>query len=66
MEFEKVIFVVVEEKGLDLFLFVVIDILINDFVGFVIGKVVNVVEKVYNVLLENNIVILKGVVFCKK
>ena len=53
---------VVEEKGLDLFLFVVTDILTNDSVGLAIGKAANVVEKAYNVSLENNTATLKGVV----
>ena len=49
-------------KGLDLFLFVVTDILTNDSVGLAIGKAANVVEKAYNVSLENNTATLKGVV----
>ena len=49
-------------KGLDLFLFVVTDILTNDSVGLAIGKAKNVVEKAYNVSLENNTATLKGVV----
>lgn len=61
-ELEKVISAVVEEKGLDLFLFVVTDILTNDSVGLAIGKAANVVEKAYNVSLENNTATLKGVV----
>ena len=61
-ELEKVISAVVEEKGLDLFLFVVTDILTNDSVGLAIGKAANVVEKAYNVPLENNTATLKGVV----
>ncbi len=65
-ELEKVISAVVEEKGLDLFLFVVTDILTNDSVGLAIGKAANVVEKAYNVSLENNTATLKGVVSRKK
>ena len=61
-ELEKVISAVVEEKGLDLFLFVVTDILTNDSVGLAIGKAANIVEKAYNVSLENNTATLKGVV----
>ena len=49
-------------KGLDLFLFVVTDILTNDSVGLAIGKAANIVEKAYNVSLENNTATLKGVV----
>jgi manganese-dependent inorganic pyrophosphatase len=65
-ELEKVISAVVEEKGLDLFLFVVTDILTNDSVGLAIGKAANVVEKAYNVTLQNNTATLKGVVSRKK
>ena len=65
-ELEKVISAVVEEKGLDLFLFVVTDILTNDSVGLAIGKATNVVEKAYNVTLQNNTATLKGVVSRKK
>ncbi|CKG18088.1 manganese-dependent inorganic pyrophosphatase [Streptococcus pneumoniae] len=65
-ELEKVISAVVEEKGLDLFLFVVTDILTNDSVGLAIGKAANIVEKAYNVSLENNTATLKGVVSRKK
>ncbi len=65
-ELEKVISAVVEEKGLDLFLFVVTDILTNDSVGLAISKAANVVEKAYNVSLENNTATLKGVVSRKK
>ncbi len=65
-ELEKVISAVVEEKGLELFLFVVTDILTNDSVGLAIGKAANVVEKAYNVSLENNTATLKGVVSRKK
>ncbi|EOW9527327.1 manganese-dependent inorganic pyrophosphatase [Bacillus cytotoxicus] len=65
-ELEKVISAVVEEKGLDLFLFVVTDILTNDSVGLAIGKAANAVEKAYNVTLENNTATLKGVVSRKK
>lgn len=57
---------VVVEKNFDLFFFVIIDILENDLFVFVIGNEVVKVEKVFNVILENNIVFLKGVVFCKK
>ena len=65
-ELEKAITTVVEEKGLDLFLFVVTDILNNDSVGLAIGKAANVVEKAYNVTLQNNTATLKGVVSRKK
>lgn len=56
----------VEEKGLDLFLFVITDILTNDSVGLALGRSANVVEKAYNVTLTNNTAVLKGVVSRKK
>jgi manganese-dependent inorganic pyrophosphatase len=57
---------VVKEKGLDLFLFVITDILTNDSVGLALGRSANVVEKAYNVTLSNNTAVLKGVVSRKK
>lgn len=65
-ELEQAINKIVSEKGLDLFLFVVTDILTNDSVGLAIGKEAGAVEKAYNVTLENNTAILKGVVSRKK
>jgi manganese-dependent inorganic pyrophosphatase len=56
----------VEEKGLDLFLFVITDILTNDSVGLALGRSASVVEKAYNVTLSNNTAVLKGVVSRKK
>lgn len=52
----------IEEKGLDLFLFVVTDILNNDSVGIALGSAAGAVEQAYNVKLENNTALLKGVV----
>lgn len=65
-ELEEAINKVVAEKELDLFLFVVTDILTNDSVGLALGKETAVVEKAYNVTLENNTALLKGVVSRKK
>lgn len=56
----------ISEKNLDLFLFVVTDILTNDSVGLALGSKANAVEKAYNVTLENNTATLKGVVSRKK
>lgn len=61
-ELETAINAIVSEKGLDLFLFVVTDILNNDSVALALGKSANAVEKAYNVKLENNRALLKGVV----
>jgi manganese-dependent inorganic pyrophosphatase len=52
----------ISEKGLDLFLFVVTDILNNDSVGLALGRSAQAVEQAYNVKLENNLAVLKGVV----
>jgi manganese-dependent inorganic pyrophosphatase len=63
---ESAISLVVEEKGLDLFLFVVTDILNNDSIALPIGSEKNAVEKAFDVELLNNTAILKGVVSRKK
>ena len=65
-ELEAEINKVVEEKGLDLFLFVITDILTNDSIGLALGRSAGVVEKAYNVTLTNNTAVLKGVVSRKK
>ncbi|TYP79563.1 manganese-dependent inorganic pyrophosphatase [Paenibacillus methanolicus] len=61
-ELEDALTGVINEKGLDLFLFVVTDILNNDSVGLALGAKANAVEQAYNVSLSNNQAILKGVV----
>ncbi len=61
-ELEQSIQAVIDEKGLDLFLLVVTDILNNDSVGLALGKRQDVVEQAYNVSLNNNTALLKGVV----
>ncbi|MFV8829198.1 manganese-dependent inorganic pyrophosphatase [Alkalihalobacterium sp. APHAB7] len=65
-ELEVALTKVVEDKGLDLFLFVVTDILNNDSVGVAIGKASTAVEKAFDVTLSNNTATLKGVVSRKK
>ncbi|MGO0062155.1 manganese-dependent inorganic pyrophosphatase [Brevibacillus fluminis] len=65
-ELEAALNGIIDEKGLDLFLFVVTDILNNDSVGIALGRAAHVVEKAYNVTLENNKAVLKGVVSRKK
>jgi manganese-dependent inorganic pyrophosphatase len=52
----------IAEKGLDLFLFVVTDILNNDSIGVALGRAADAVEQAYNVKLVNNQAVLKGVV----
>lgn len=61
-EIEVALNAVIEKKGLDLFLFVVTDILNNDSVGLALGKRTDVVEEAYKVTLENHQAVLKGVV----
>lgn len=56
----------IQDKGLDLFLLVVTDILANDSVGLALGKEASAVEKAFEVSLYNNKVLLKGVVSRKK
>jgi len=65
-EIEAALSNVVASKGLDLFLFVVTDILTNDSVAVAIGKEAVKVEKAFNVTLDNNQATLKGVVSRKK
>lgn len=54
--------IITEKKGLDLFLFVVTDILNNDSVAIALGRAADAVEKAYNVTLVDNKAVLKGVV----
>ncbi|WP_018753897.1 manganese-dependent inorganic pyrophosphatase [Paenibacillus sanguinis] len=53
---------VIAEKALDLYLFVVTDILNNDSVGLALGKAADSVEEAYQVKLSENKAVLKGVV----
>jgi len=61
-ELEAAIRQQLDEKGLDLFLFVVTDILNNDSVGLALGARTAAVEQAFNVKLENNTAKLKGIV----
>ncbi|OZB91072.1 manganese-dependent inorganic pyrophosphatase [Paenibacillus sp. XY044] len=61
-ELEDALNAIISEKGLDLFVFVVTDILNNDSVALALGKSAAAVETAYNVKLENNTAVLKGVV----
>ncbi|MEK3921591.1 manganese-dependent inorganic pyrophosphatase [Paenibacillus sp. FSL K6-2393] len=53
---------IISSKGLDLFVFVVTDILNNDSVALAYGTSTKAVEKAYNVTLSDSRAILKGVV----
>jgi manganese-dependent inorganic pyrophosphatase len=65
-EVEAAIETLIKEKGLDLFLLVVTDILENDSIALALGSKTAEVEKAFNVKLENNKALLKGVVSRKK
>lgn len=56
----------IEKKNLDLFVFVVTDILNSDSTVLALGHAVDAVEEAYNVKLENHTALLKGVVSRKK
>ncbi len=61
-EVEAALNTIIADKGLDLFVFVVTDILNNDSVALSLGKAAKSVEQAYNVTLVDNKAILKGVV----
>ncbi|NHN34472.1 manganese-dependent inorganic pyrophosphatase [Paenibacillus agricola] len=61
-ELEAALTSIIAAKGLDLFVFVVTDILNNDSVALVLGSSTNAVEQAYNVTLVDNKAVLKGVV----
>lgn len=65
-EVEAAIQSVIDEKGLDLFLFVITDILNSNSTALALGTNTALVEKAYNVILENNTALLEGVVSRKK
>jgi manganese-dependent inorganic pyrophosphatase len=61
-ELEAALTTVIADKGLDLFVFVVTDILNNDSIALALGSKTNAVEQAYNVTLADNKALLKGVV----
>lgn len=61
-ELESALNEIIAAKGLDLFVLVVTDILNNDSIALALGNKAQAVEKAYNVSLENNKALLKGVV----
>ncbi len=65
-EVEAAMETLIKQKGLDLFLLVVTDILENDSTALALGSKAEEVEKAFNVKLENNRALLKGVVSRKK
>ena len=54
------------KENLDFFLFVITNILSNDSIGIVAGNGNEIIEKAFNGKVENNTVLLKGVVSRKK
>ncbi|RKD73412.1 manganese-dependent inorganic pyrophosphatase [Sinobaca qinghaiensis] len=65
-EIEKVMNEAVQNNGLDLFVFVVTDILNSDSIAVAVGEKTDAVEKAFNVTLSNNKAVLEGVVSRKK
>ncbi|MCM3793522.1 manganese-dependent inorganic pyrophosphatase [Priestia megaterium] len=65
-ELEEAITKTIEEKGLQLFLLVVTDILNSNSTALALGSAASKVEEAYNVTLENNTAVLEGVVSRKK
>lgn len=65
-EIEAALSDVIAERGLDLFLFVVTDILTNDSTAIAVGQAAKTVEQAFNITLQNNEAVLKGVVSRKK
>lgn len=65
-ELEQAIQTVIDEKNLDLFVFVITDILNNDSVVLSLGNEAAKVGEAYQVTIENNKAMLKGVVSRKK
>lgn len=65
-ELEAAMQAVIDEKGLDLFLLVVTNILTNDSAALAVGSKSAAVEQAFGVTLTNKTAILKGVVSRKK
>jgi len=57
---------IINEKGLDLYMFLITDIINSNSQVIALGNSANAVEKAYNVKLENNTALLEGVVSRKK
>ena len=57
---------VIDEKGLDLFMLLITDIVNSNSQVIALGKRADLVEKAYSVTLENHTALLQGVVSRKK
>ena len=56
----------IEENGLDIYMFVITDIVNSTSKAIVLGNAANIAERAYNEKIENNVIELKGVVSRKK
>ena len=65
-DLEKGINEIIKEKNLDLFMFLITDIINSNSQTITLGKRADIVEKAYKVKLENNTALLPGVVSRKK
>ena len=65
-ELEEGINKIIEEENLDLFMLLITDIVNSNSQVIALGKDASLIEKAYNVKLENNTVLLEGVVSRKK
>ena len=57
---------IIEEEDLDLFMLLITDIVNSNSQVIALGKDASLVEKAYGVILEDNTVLLEGVVSRKK
>ncbi|MBD3109955.1 manganese-dependent inorganic pyrophosphatase [Bacillus sp. AGMB 02131] len=65
-ELEEAISATIEQKGLDLFLLAITDILNSNSTALALGAQTSAVEEAFNVTLENGVALLEGVVSRKK
>lgn len=65
-DLEEEITKIIEENNLDLFMFLITDIINSNSQVIALGNSASIVEKAYNVKLENNTALLTGVVSRKK
>lgn len=65
-DLEDLIYRRIAEKGLDLFFFVITDILNNDSIAIAIGNQAEKAEKAFKVPFVNNVALLQGIVSRKK
>ncbi|WP_335870621.1 manganese-dependent inorganic pyrophosphatase [Bacillus sp. 2205SS5-2] len=65
-DLEMALSTLIADKELDLFVFVVTNILTNDSVALALGSKASAVEEAYGVKLDNHTAVLKGVVSRKK